>query len=322
MLKENQKIEMRWSGRQQQYYKDKGYQYTKQGDSFMVNVEDLYPNSYKDVVVICDCCGKEIKRPYCQYLKSHDSILGDTCKECSKIKWKRTNLEKYRTEWFVQTDRFRDKRKEAMIDKYGTVHALQVDKFKNKFIETMNERYGVDYALQSEQLQQKNIKTCLEKYNVPYTFQSEQMRKASEQTCLEKYGYKNTALVPEIRAKQKQSMYKNGTVPTSKSERKLCKLLLQMFGKQNCYPGYPLDRINMDCMLNINDCKIDVEYDGQYWHKDKQDYDDRRDAFVKSQGYKILRIKGNYQIPTQEQLNNSIQRLVKGDEYAEIILDI
>ena len=63
-------------------------------------------------------------------------------------------------------------------------------------------------------------------------------------------------------------MYKNGTVPTSKAEQKLCKLLLQMFGKQNCYPGYPLDRLNMDCMLNINGCKIDVEYDGQYWHKD------------------------------------------------------
>lgn len=78
----------------------------------------------------------------------------------------------------------------------------------------------------------------------------------------------------------------------------------------------------MNCMVNINDSKIDVEYDGWYYHKDKQDYDNRRDIFVQSNGYKVLRIKGNYQIPTEEQLQEAINYLVKGNLYAKIILDI
>ena len=78
-------------------------------------------------------------------------------------------------------------------------------------------------------------------------------------------------------------------------------------------------------MVNINDCKIDIEYDGQYWHTlDNQIYKDRiRDNYLIEQGYKILRVKGNRKIPTKEQLQEGIDYLVKDNHtYAEIILDI
>ena len=42
----------------------------------------------------------------------------------------------------------------------------------------------------------------------------------------------------------------------------------------------------MDIALFINQNKIDIEYDGWYWHQDKQK-DIVRDNLIKRQGYKI-----------------------------------
>jgi len=54
--------------------------------------------------------------------------------------------------------------------------------------------------------------------------------------------------------------------------------------------NYPLSNVSLDIALFIDDIKIDIEYDGWYWHKDQQK-DRRRDEFLKSQGWKILELK-------------------------------
>ena len=64
-----------------------------------------------------------------------------------------------------------------------------------------------------------------------------------------------------------------------------------------------------------------VEYDGKYWHQDEQT-DRRRDEYVKSQGYKVIRIIGNRQIPSKEILTLSIQKLIENNlAFTKIILD-
>ena len=63
---------------------------------------------------------------------------------------------------------------------------------------------------------------------------------------------------------------------------------------------------------------MDIEYDGEYWHQDAQQ-DRRRDEFVKSQGYKILRIRGRYDIPNREQLIQHIEKLVNSQHTFDVI---
>ena len=65
----------------------------------------------------------------------------------------------------------------------------------------------------------------------------------------------------------------------------------------------PCDKCSLDCVVCVEGFYIDVEYDGAYWHQDKQK-DRRRDNFVKTQGYKIFRIRGDKKdnLPSEEQI--------------------
>ena len=85
--------------------------------------------------------------------------------------------------------------------------------------------------------------------------------------------------------------------------------------------NYPLSTLALDVFLNIDNIKIDIEYDGLYWHSDKQK-DRRRDNFVKSKGYKILRVLGNKkdEMPTEKCLLESVEALLNGRNYIEIVM--
>ena len=79
MLKENQKIKIKWNNHSKQHYINLGYQYTKYGDEFVVNAEDLSHGSKAEVVVVCDYCGKEIIRTYKDYLRKQQSPNTSSC---------------------------------------------------------------------------------------------------------------------------------------------------------------------------------------------------------------------------------------------------
>lgn len=77
----------------------------------------------------------------------------------------------------------------------------------------------------------------------------------------------------------------------------------------------------LDCVVIIGNIKIDVEYDGSYWHQDEQK-DRRRDEVVKSYGYKILRIRGGHKLPTLSQLQEAINYLcIDGNNFSRIRLN-
>lgn len=252
MLKENQIIINHWNNKNKQYYINKGYQYTKIGDAFNVDIKDLTKGSKAKVIVVCDYCGKEIIKAYQTYIKQHDDKLGDCCKGCEQVKIKNTWMKKY----------------------------------------------GYENVFQSDYAKEKSKQTCLKKYGTEFACQSDEVK--------------------EIIAK---GLYNNQSCKTSKQQLKICEILKELY--DNCELNYPYSRLSLDCYININDCKIDVEYDGWYWHKNKQEYDRKRDEFLKNNGYKILRIKAMHKVPTKEQLQNAIDYLVKGNHsYTEIILDI
>ena len=98
------------------------------------------------------------------------------------------------------------------------------------------------------------------------------------------------------------------------TELDLYNLLKEIYGDNNVFLNYPVDKIALDCMLNYKDNKIDIEYDGVFWHKNKKKKDAQRNYFLMTKGYKIIRILGNYEIPNKEQLKQTIDCLVKGKQ--------
>ena len=81
----------------------------------------------------------------------------------------------------------------------------------------------------------------------------------------------------------------------------------------------------LDFVVNINDCKIDIEYDGCYWHNnsDAKRRDIIRDKILQKQyKFKTLRIKSGYLIPTKQQIIDAVNDLIHNNKnYTHIILD-
>ena len=188
-------------------------------------------------------------------------------------------------------------------------------KCKNlKIADTLQTKYGSSSLWGSTEIRAKAKEAMKEKYGCEYAIQSTQGQENFKKTMKEKYGAENPMHVPEFQAKAKASMYTNNTAPSSIPESKIVDMLIQLYGKDNCFPSYPVDKVNLDCLLMIDDVKIDVEYDGWYWHKDKQDYDRKRNHWLISLGYRVLRIKGNKHddLPSLERLKEEVDYLLDG----------
>ena len=103
-------------------------------------------------------------------------------------------------------------------------------------------------------------------------------------------------------------MYENGTCKTSEKQLLLNQMIIDLYG--NSELNYPCDKVSLDCMTIVDGIKIDIEYDGWYWHKDKQEEDKRRDFFVESKVYKVIRfIAYENRLPTEEELRNAIHKI-------------
>lgn len=78
-----QKVKVKWSGRNINYYESKGYEYTKLFEEFDVDVNDLPDSTNKKVKVKCDFCNNIFERRYGAYLSSLKKGEGiDSCKKC------------------------------------------------------------------------------------------------------------------------------------------------------------------------------------------------------------------------------------------------
>lgn len=64
--------------------------------------------------------------------------------------------------------------------------------------------------------------------------------------------------------------------------------------------------------------KIVIEYDGYFWHKNKDDSE--RTQYILNNGWKIIRIKSNNMLPNSKVLRQKIVRARQGKTYQEIVL--
>lgn len=344
-------VKMKWNGKNKAYYESIGYSFTKIGDEFDVRVEDLMPSSKATVSVLCDFCKEVIvEKKYQIYKRQHHEIYGDCCVNCQPLKNRLCCLEKYGVDNASKTDEVKQKIKDSFMDRYGVDNISKLDSVKEvlreksiknapaaaeKYKSTMLERYGVTNSMyveefvkkqedsvfenygvrrpkQSKEVRDKEIERNLKKYGVKYPMQLSEFQEKREKTCLEKYGAKTSLGNKDVRAKIFKTLESNGTVKTSKQQIAIFELLTDLYGY--CELNKLCGEVFLDCAIDVDGVLIDVEYDGKYWHQDKI-RDRRRDEFVKSQGYKILRISSNRTVPTKQQLFDNIKILTTTDKY-------
>lgn len=262
--------------------------------------------------------------------------------EIVKAKISNAIFEKYGVNHISQVREVKEKKKQTYLDKFGYESPLQSPEIMAKVINTNQLKYGCSYLFNNEDIQEKIRNTMLDKYGVdtpmksdiikdkikntnmmrygvPTASSSPKVRAKIKKTCIEKYGYKYVTQVPEIREKIIQSLLKNGNVPTSSQQIELHKMIQEQY--PDAILNYPYDRCIFDIALIITDnIKIDIEYDGWYWHQDKTK-DIKRDYYVKSKGWKVLRIKSANKLPEPDELFQKIEYLINTEHsHADIFL--
>ena len=118
-------VETNVSGRNKQYYLDKGYSIPLHKDrngrmvvqkdtKIKVKVSDLPPKSYIQVVVQCDGCGITKEMAYEAALKySHDGK--NYCQKCNRELFKKTMIEKYGVDNPSRLESAKEKRTQTFL---------------------------------------------------------------------------------------------------------------------------------------------------------------------------------------------------------------
>lgn len=84
ILVSNQIVEVTWGSRNKEWYINKGYKYTKCGDTFWVRVDDLMKNSKNKIEIECDYCHNIYTTSNKSYWESKavTSLDKDCCRHC------------------------------------------------------------------------------------------------------------------------------------------------------------------------------------------------------------------------------------------------
>lgn len=286
MIKSNQLVEIKWNSANKDHYIKKWYSFTKINDSFYVEAEDLPRYSSKKITVICDYCGREYEVIYKNYMKSTSCGKKKTCcKSCAKLKLRDSIREKYGVDYFTDTEVFKQKTKQTVYDKYGVDNVSQIDWVQNKKKRTNLSKFGEEWFPASETFKEK---------------------------CVEKFGVDNPMKNESCKIRAGKTAFKNGSVPVSKEEQKFVNKLIEIFGKERCVPSFSVSKYFMDCLLVFNGIQIDIEYDGWYWHTQKQNNDEKRNEIILSKNFKVLRFISKGRIPTKNQIIEGVNRILEG----------
>lgn len=104
------------------------------------------------------------------------------------------------------------------------------------------------------------------------------------------------------------------TKPVSQQQRKLQEML---GGELN----HKFNTYYIDLVLSDGPLPVAIEYDSHYWHHDTRERDLAKSQQFIAGGFKVLRIKGVYKVPTAEELQSSLNRLYTTNSlYEEIVL--
>lgn len=167
MIKETL-VEVKWNAKIKKHYVDLGYNYTKMGDSFLVNSKDLTSGSKVVVTVVCDYCGEEFscENEVILRCRKNSIIKKDCCSNCTQKKIQEGFMLKHGVTSSFKIDGVQEKIKNTNLEKYGVENVFANENIKSKIKETNLEKYGYTTYTQTEEYKEKSRNTCIEKYGV------------------------------------------------------------------------------------------------------------------------------------------------------------
>lgn len=171
----SKQVLIRWNAKIKNHYVDLGYQFTKMGEEFCVNVEDLTKGSNVKVVVECDYCHKQFEKAWHRYIQENQdcTIHKDCCNCCKKHKIQETAEKKYGVSTVLKLPVIQNKIKQTNLDKYGVINPFMSDEIKEKIAESNIKKYGFRSPMQNPEILKKTSNTCLERYGVQYYIQTQ-----------------------------------------------------------------------------------------------------------------------------------------------------
>jgi hypothetical protein len=93
-----QTVKVKWHYNNRNWYIEKGYEFTKIGNEFEVNILDLPLGTSQKVKVLCDFCGEIICKRYNEYINRNINDK-DSCAKCKNKKHSKYNIDDIRKEF-------------------------------------------------------------------------------------------------------------------------------------------------------------------------------------------------------------------------------
>ena len=131
--------------------------------------------------------------------------------------------------------------------------------------------------------------------------------------------YKETLKVlqsTEHRRKNKENMLNGGALKALKGNLRISKPQIKLYRLvRKEYPTAQLEFgvFNKSLDIAIPELKIDIEYDGEYWHKNRKEYDDSRDDLLRDNGWHVLRY---VDVPNRKQIQQDIGRVLQNSNHS------
>lgn len=305
------------------YYKDLGYDLLS--EEIYVKIEHLSKSSSRLVNVKCDYCGdfKEVK--FCDYNKiTKDGKESYACKNCSKIKYQKTCLEKY-----------------------GVDNYFKSDKFKNDLKNHNLEKYGVEYHTQSEIVKYKIKNIVQEKYDVDNISKLNIIKDKVKNTNFNKYGHWNSRINYKIDNDENHIMYIGGSLHLFKCDKNhdfeisnsnyygrirsntpLCTICYPISVNrsikeneifefiQSIYSGEVVKsyRNKLEIDIFLPELKLGFEFNGIHWHSDKftdKNYHYKKSRYFEELGIRIFHIWEDDWIQKKDIVRSMISNKIK-----------
>ena len=222
MIKNNEcKVEI--TTRNKKYYNDKRYN-CDVGDTITIDISTMPKMSKNIITAICEICELEFQLSYSKYNKNVERGGFYSCKKCSDVKRKKSNLEKYGVEYVAQrsdirennkiwmsSDEFKEKSKIKQIQKYGCLYT-QTDEFKENISiiqkKTIhNKKQNNEYICNLSKSENRELRErgMFEKYGHTYSFHIDSIKNKIQNINLEKYGHISPLGNKEIQDKIKNT---------------------------------------------------------------------------------------------------------------------
>lgn len=162
-------VSLKWNSKIKKHYEELGYKYTKMGDLFEVDVNDLTSGSNVLVDVECDYCHRIYQTQWYIYNKSKKGLIKKDCcnnPECTGKKSQETIQQKYHVSNIMEISEVNDKIAKTNMERYGSENPFGSKEIMEKIKETNLEKYGVEWYTKTDEFKERYKQTCLEKYGV------------------------------------------------------------------------------------------------------------------------------------------------------------